>query len=187
MPTQDLCSTLGKSITTQGSFVAAHRCHFSSHLTSTALGPRPVNQRQHCVKYGAGSQLSVSFSVNVPFRWHSGWHQGSPLTTGWCYVSTELLFTTKTCVISEQKQFPIVANSLFISRIQSERHRHHQAWRRNKTSIDTKTLCAIHKGCSGKKRRELKSSHPQCEYFNDDEKQRTETETPPDDSITRPI
>ena len=76
MPTQDLCSTLGKSITTQGSFVAAQRCHFSSHLTSTALGP--VNQRPHCVKYGAASQLSVSFSLNVLFRWHSGWHQGSP-------------------------------------------------------------------------------------------------------------
>ena len=43
------------------------------------------------------ARLSVSFSITVPVRWHSGWHQG----TSWCYVSAKLLFVTKTCVISE--------------------------------------------------------------------------------------
>ena len=64
---------------------------------------------------------------------------GTDQTSGWCYVSRELIFTTKTCVISEQKQFPIVANSLFISRLQSKRHR--QALkRRDQTSLDKRTL-----------------------------------------------
>ena len=61
MPTQDLCSTLGKSITTQGSFVAAQRCHFSSHLTSTALGPRQ-SAPTLCEKWSRISTFSFVFS-----------------------------------------------------------------------------------------------------------------------------
>ena len=56
---------------------------------------------------------------------------------------------------------------------------------KRETSVDKRTLCD--KGCSGKKRRELKSSHPQCEYLNDDEKQSTDTPCPLMTAITRPI